>query len=221
VAREITAPLLRAGAIVQAGDRLVDGKVAAALAAQVVSALEQYHREQPLWEGMPREEVRERWFGPAAPALFDLVLSDLVTAGKIVARDRLALAGHTLALTSAEERARDTLERAFRDGGLKPPDAASLSALTGGDQGLVDRMVKLLIRQKVLVKVETLLFHADALRRLREDVMALKRETAGARLDVGAFKDRYGITRKYAIPLLEYLDRERLTRRVGDVRVVI
>jgi selenocysteine-specific elongation factor len=78
-----------------------------------------------------------------------------------------------------------------------------------------------LIRQKVLVKVETLLFHADALRRLREDVMALKRETAGARLDVGAFKDRYGITRKYAIPLLEYLDRERLTRRVGDVRVVI
>ncbi len=82
-------------------------------------------------------------------------------------------------------------------------------------------MVKLLVRQKRLVRVDTLLFHADALHGLREDVAALKRDRPDARLDVGAFKDRYGITRKYAIPLLEYLDRERITRRVGDVRVVI
>jgi len=73
----------------------------------------------------------------------------------------------------------------------------------------------------VLAKVDTLVFHAEALRGLREDVAALKRQAPGARLDVGAFKDRYAITRKYAIPLLEYLDRERVTKRVGDVRVVI
>jgi selenocysteine-specific elongation factor len=220
-ARAATDRLLHAGAIVQAGDRLVGGTRARALAGQLVKALEDYHREQPLSEGMPREEVRERLFGPAGPALFDLVVANLVASKQIVARDRLALAGHTLALTPAEEQAREAIERAFREGGLKPPDADALSAIAHGDRDLADRMVKLLVRQKVLAKVDTLVFHAEALRGLREDVAALKRQAPGARLDVGAFKDRYAITRKYAIPLLEYLDRERVTRRVGDVRVVI
>jgi selenocysteine-specific elongation factor len=220
-ARAATDRLLHAEAIVQAGDRLVGGTLARALAGQLVKALEDYHREQPLSEGMPREEVRERLFGPAGPALFDLVVANLVASRQIVARDRLALAGHTLALTPAEERAREVIERAFHEGGLKPPDADALSAIAHGDRDLADRMVKLLVRQKVLAKVDTLLFHTEALRGLREDVAALKGQAPGARLDVGAFKDRYGITRKYAIPLLEYLDRERVTRRVGDVRVVI
>ena len=220
-ARAATDRLLHAGAIVQAGDRLVGGTRVRALAGRLVKALEDYHREQPLSEGMPREEVRERLFGPAGPALFDLVVANLVASKQIVARDRLALAGHTLALTPAEEQAREAIERAFREGGLKPPGADALSAIAHGDRDLADRMVKLLVRQKVLAKVDTLVFHAEALRGLREDVAALKRQAPGARLDVGAFKDRYAITRKYAIPLLEYLDRERVTRRVGDVRVVI
>ena len=69
------------------------------------------------------------------------------------------------------------------------------------------------------MKLDTLLFHADALTRLKEDVRGLKGRDA--RVDVSAFKERYGITRKFAIPLLEYLDRERVTRRVGDSRVVL
>jgi len=220
-AREIVERLVRAGTVVQAGDRLFDPSLATSLASRIVKALEEHHRDQPLSEGIPREEVRERFFGRGTPALFEWVLADLVARKAIVARDRLALAGHTLALTPDEARARDAIERAFREAGLKPPEAEALAHLGGGDAALADRMVKLLLRQKVLVKVENLLFHADALRRLREEVAALKREAAGATLDVGAFKDRYGITRKYAIPLLEYLDRERVTRRVGDRRVVI
>jgi selenocysteine-specific elongation factor len=79
------------------------------------------------------------------------------------------------------------------------------------------------VRQKTLVRVDTLVFHEAALRQLREDVASMKQASAGAAvtLDVAAFKDRYGMTRKYAIPLLEYLDRERVTRRVGDSRIVI
>jgi selenocysteine-specific elongation factor len=188
---------------------------------QVLTLLEAYHREQPLSEGMPREELRERVFGRADAALFERVLSDLVAANKIVARDRLALAGHTLALTPEEEWARDAIERAYRESGLRPPDAEALAAIAQGQPALADRMVKLLVRQKVLVRVESLVFHAEALQRLRAEVTGLKRDTPDARLDVAAFKDRYGISRKYAIPLLEYLDRERVTRRVGDVRVVI
>ena len=82
-------------------------------------------------------------------------------------------------------------------------------------------MSKLLLRQKTLVKLDTLLFHAEALERLKQDVRALKGQGSPAKVDVAGFKERYGISRKYAIPLLEWLDRERVTRRVGDARVVL
>jgi selenocysteine-specific elongation factor len=63
------------------------------------------------------------------------------------------------------------------------------------------------------------MFHPSALEQLKGEVRALK--GAAARVDVASFKERYGITRKYAIPLLEFLDRERVTRRVGESRVVL
>jgi selenocysteine-specific elongation factor len=78
-----------------------------------------------------------------------------------------------------------------------------------------------MVRQKTLAKVETLLFHTAALERLKQDVLSLKGGPQPPRVDVGSFKVKYGISRKYAIPLLEWLDRERVTRRVGDARVVL
>ena len=87
---------------------------------------------------------------------------------------------------------------------------------------MIDRVMKLLQRQKVLVRVDTLVFHEEALKKLKRDVAALKTAAgAAATIDVATFKERFGVTRKFAIPLLEYLDRERVTRRVGDARVVL
>jgi selenocysteine-specific elongation factor len=72
------------------------------------------------------------------------------------------------------------------------------------------------------VRLDTLLFHDTALKDLKAEVAALKASAGGdARIDVATFKERFGVTRKFAIPLLEYLDRERLTRRVGDSRVIL
>jgi len=84
-------------------------------------------------------------------------------------------------------------------------------------------MTALLLREKVLVRLDTLVFHADTLARLKREITALKAQAPGGRttVDVAAFKDRYGVSRKFAIPLLEYLDRERVTRRTGDVRLVL
>ena len=68
------------------------------------------------------------------------------------------------------------------------------------------------------------MFHQDALVRLKEETRALKAATAAggrATVDVASFKTRYGVSRKFAIPLLEYLDRERITRRAGDERIVL
>ena len=80
----------------------------------------------------------------------------------------------------------------------------------------------LLYHVGVPVRIDTLVFHEEALKRLKADVAALKGAGGSvARIDVATFKERFGVTRKFAIPLLEYLDRERVTRRVGDARVVL
>jgi selenocysteine-specific elongation factor len=123
-----------------------------------------------------------------------------------------------VSLSPEESRAREAIERLFREAGLAPPDPAAVVAAANVPAAVADRVAALLLRQKTLVKLDTLMFHADALSRLKADVRAMNKD---ARVDVAAFKQRYGITRKFAIPLLEYLDRERVTRRVGDSRVVL
>ncbi len=216
--RNAAARLARAGQAVPVADLLVAPVVLQALSERLLSALKAHHQSQPLSEGLPREEARERLFGRAAPAVFEHVLAELARQRKIVVRDRLALAGHQVSLSPEESRAREAIERLFREAGLAPPDTVAVVAAANVPAAVVDRVAALLLRQKTLVKLDTLLFHADALSRLKADVRALNR---GARVDVSAFKERYGITRKFAIPLLEYLDRERVTRRVGDSRIVL
>jgi selenocysteine-specific elongation factor len=80
--------------------------------------------------------------------------------------------------------------------------------------------VTLLLRDKILIKIsEDLVFHHAALEELREKLAAER--TKSPKLDVAAFKELTGVSRKYAIPLLEYLDRERVTKRVGDERMIL
>jgi selenocysteine-specific elongation factor len=219
-AQETEARLSRAQRITRVGDLLVAPSVLQALAEKLLGALNAHHASQPLSEGIPREEARARIFGRSAPAVFEHVLASLVAAQKIVARDRLALAGHQLSLSPEEASAQAALEHVFLEAGLAPPDLATAAGTAGVAPAVADRVSKLLLRQKTLVKVDTLLFHTGALSALKEQVRALKGATS-AHIDVAGFKERYGITRKYAIPLLEYLDRERITRRMGDRRVVL
>ena len=85
----------------------------------------------------------------------------------------------------------------------------------------MERALARLARDKRIVRIGGLWFHRSALETLVADVRALKASGGDGRLDVATFKARYGLSRRYAIPLLEFLDRERVTKRVGDVRVVL
>jgi selenocysteine-specific elongation factor len=174
-----------------------------------------------LSEGVPREELRAQRFRRGHQAVFDRALTDLSARGAIVLRDRVSLATHRVELSPEEARAHAAIDRAFRTAGLTPPDLTGLAREVGAPEAVVDRMLKLLQRQKVLVRVDTLLFHDEALKRLKDEVTSLKAAGTPARIDVSTFKERFGVTRKFAIPLLEYLDRERVTRRAGDARVVL
>ncbi len=205
------------------GDTLVSAAEAARVADGVLALLARHHQAMPLEDGVPREEARERLFAHAAPGLFEYTVDQLVAGGKIVARERLALASHRLALSPAEAEAKGGLDRVYRDARLAPPGLADVAATLGLSPAVVEKVAALLVRQKVLVRVDTLVFHHEALARLKQELAALKEAAGGGvvRIDVAAFKDRYGVSRKFAIPLLEHLDRERITRRVGDARVLL
>jgi selenocysteine-specific elongation factor len=220
---DATVRQLEGRGVIAAGDRLVMNHHLTRAADTLVQRVTAFHQAQPMSEGLPREEARERIFRRVDPAVFERVLADLKARNAIVGTDRLALATHRVSVAGADDRVRAAIVEAYRAAGLKPPDGAAVEAQAGAPKAIVDKVTTLLLREKVLVKLDTIVFHAGALQQLKADVAGLKAAAPGGRatVDVAAFKDRYGVTRKFAIPLLEYLDRERVTRRTGDVRVVL
>jgi selenocysteine-specific elongation factor len=213
--------LCAAGVAVDVGGRtLVSQTAIERLTGELLAAIRSHHGEHPLEDGLPREEARKRLFARAAPGVFEHVTAALSEAGRIGGRERLALAGHQVSLTTEEWAALETIEEVFRKSALAPPDIASAAREAGLRPEIAERMKQLLVRRRRLVRLEGLYFHAEALDALKEEMKLLKAGGASA-VDIATFKDRYAITRKHAIPLLEYLDRERVTRRAGDRRVIL
>jgi selenocysteine-specific elongation factor len=212
---------LAARGIIAAGDRLVAGRHLQAATERLLTLVAAFHKANRMSEGLPREEAREKLF--AAPAVFEKVLEDARARKAVVGSERLALPTHKATVAGADDRVRSAIIDAYRAGGLKPPDAAALEAAAKAPAAVIDKVIALLLREKVLTRLDTIVFHAEALQQLKADVIALKGSAPDGRatVDVTSFKDRYGVSRKYAIPLLEFLDRERVTRRTGDVRLVL
>lgn len=209
-------------AIVRAGEVLVDAALLNDLSTQLLAMVGEVHVKDPLGEGLPREEARERLFARANPAVFERVLSDLRDRGALIVRDRLALSTHQAGLSSEEHRAQWILTQRYREARLTPPDVATIVGEASASASVIAQMLELMIRQKALVRIGGLVFHPDVLMELKKDVQQLKSAADGrVTVDVATFKQRFGVSRKFAIPLLEWLDRERVTRRVGDVRIVL
>src|SRR5678815_2060142 len=114
---------------------------------------------------------------------FEDALRRLAASGQLTGRDRLAQPGRGVSLTPEESRAQEGLDRVFRDAGLAPPDLAAAAAAAGVTAPVADRVSKLLIRQKTLVRIDTLLFHSAALDRLKEEVKELKGQGGPAKVD--------------------------------------
>jgi selenocysteine-specific elongation factor len=165
---------------------------------------------------MPKEELRSRELTDFPPFLADALLASsklIVSEG-----EHVRLASHKLHLKQDEEAALANIENAFKQAGLAVPATRDVLAASGVEPGRARSLLQILLRQKKLVRVtDDLTFHHSALETLREQLGPRK----GQRFTVPVFKEWTGISRKYAIPLLEYLDRERVTRRDGDERLVL
>ena len=186
----------------------------------MLAAVTRHHADHPTAGGMPREELREREFGRAPGAVFDHALHRLVEQGRLEARERVSLPGRRIALNPDEARTREAILRMLSDGGLTPPDPSVLATRIPVKRELFDRVAELLVRQKESYGPVNCCSTPRRWPAENRDPGA-EAEGAIATLDVAAFKQRYNVSRKYAIPLLEFLDSERITRRVGDVRQIL
>jgi selenocysteine-specific elongation factor len=165
---------------------------------------------------MAKEDLRARALAGAQPFLLDAILRldpGIITEGEVV-----RLKSHQPRLQQDEEAALARIEAAFKQGGLTVPATEEVLASCGVDPARARTLLQLLLKQRRLIRVgDDLVFHPSALDSLKQ-MLAGRR---GERFSVPVFKDWTGISRKYAIPLLEYLDRERVTRREGDSRVIL
>ncbi|MGA3041880.1 MAG: selenocysteine-specific translation elongation factor [Bryobacteraceae bacterium] len=183
---------------------------------RLLRAVREFHQRNPLLPGIPKQDLRGRELPDSPPFLIDAILAQEKQIA--VEGENVRLATHKLVLKQDEEQARAAIERAFEQAGLAAPALPDVLAKSGVETARARSLLQILVREKRLIRVgDDLVFHRAAMDQLRSMVAAHK----GMRFNVGTFKDWTGISRKYAIPLLEYLDRERVTRREGDERVVL
>jgi len=149
------------------------------------------------------------------------VLDKLVADKKIVlAQDLIHAFGRKVTLKADEEKMRDQLAQRFQSLGLEVPSPDELINSLKLERNTARKIIQLMVKENALVKItEDMLIHRVAMDKLIADVRALK--SKNPKIGVGEFKDLTGVSRKFAIPLLEYLDRQRVTRRVGDERMIL
>ena len=210
---------IKNGEIGRLGNILLTSVAWQSLKKEAVVALEQFHARNPLVHGISREQLRVELH--ASNAVFDALLQSLLLDKKIQLSGELVhLPGRGVVMKDEEAESKNKIEEAFASAALKVPALSEVIAGLKIDKTRAHKIVTLLLRDKVLVKVsDGLVFHRNALEDLRKRVTAYKAKSPT--MDVATFKELTGVSRKYAIPLLEYLDRERVTKRVGDSRQIL
>jgi selenocysteine-specific elongation factor len=217
--KEILAPLAASHEVVQAGDYRISAQSFRAAMDDLELAIKAFHDYNPLVAGIGKEALRERFDLQAD--VFSALIAELVKAKKIeVTGDQVRAAGRGVVMKDEEAESKNLIETAFFSAGLRVPALKDVLASLKVDRIRAQKIVTLLLRDRVLIQIfDDLVFHRDTLAELRGRIAAEKSKSP--KLDVTRFKNLTGVSRKYAIPLLEYLDREHVTRRVGDARLIL
>ena len=219
VLQPLIAALVQQKQIIQVGEFLLSSDAMQKTRDKLIAALEIFHKANPLVAGISKEELREKL--DLHQTVLEALLAQLTRDKKAeVAGEQVRLAGRGVELKDEEAKAKAQIEKAFADAGLKVPLMKEVLDKLPVDKARAQKLVTLLLRDRVLIKLaDDLVFHHAALQGLRQLMATQKAKTP--KIDVAMFKDMLGVTRKYAIPLLEYLDQQRITRRVGDERVIL
>jgi selenocysteine-specific elongation factor len=201
---------------------LVSGKLFEEVRKKILEKVDKFQKENPLSPGMMREDLRASLGRRVRNETFRAALEELAAQKKLDAQGELVKkAGSEIALQPEEAKAKEQIEAAFASAGLAVPSVKEVLDKLTVEPKRAEKLLQILLREKTIVRVtQELIFHRRALAQLKNQLSAYKK-TKGDRISVPVFKELAGITRKYAIPLLEYLDRERVTRRAGEERVIL
>ncbi len=215
--QQLLAELAQQGAILPLATRLwIHRDTAAEAQERIVALVRDFHRQSPESPGLPLEQLRQST--PGDKAVFDGLLARLKTSGRLVDRGgRLALAEHHSTFSDEDEKLLHAIESLFRQRLFSPPSTEELARHCGIESQRLAKLLDLLRQHGRLVRVEPgLLFHREAVDRARD--VLIEHIRAKGRLESVDFKYLLDTTRKYAIPLLDHLDRAGATRRVGNTR---
>jgi selenocysteine-specific elongation factor len=223
--REAVKALSATGVVKSIGEEsplLVAAGIFERMRSAITEKVDRFQRENPLSPGITREDLRSSIGRRVKPEVFRAALTELIAQNKLEVKGEVVKRpGTAITLQPDEQAAKAKIEAAFRSGGLAVPSVKEVLSGLSVEAKRAEKLLHILLRDKSLIRVSPeLIFHQAALTHLKVRLWAYK-TSSGERISVPAFKDLTGITRKYAIPLLEYLDRERVTRRAGDERVIL
>ena len=188
-------------------------------AAEMRHLVEEFHRQNPLKPAMFTEELRSK-FPRMADKVFAAVLRDMTAAGKLdVTRDKVRMASHSVTLSPERQALADALERTFREAAFQPPSVDEALGSQESKPADARALLQVLVDQDRLVRLKgDVFYHREALEEIEQRLRAHLQ--AHREISAGEFRDMLEISRKYAIPLLEHFDGQRITLRTGDKRVL-
>jgi selenocysteine-specific elongation factor len=215
------------GSVIDVGGVYLARESVDRLSGAVVEELEHHHKREPLVRGMLRQTLREQIFAHAAPELFAGVIARLEAEGKVVSeKDIVRSSQHSVGLSEQDLQLSKRIEQIYLAAGVEAPsvdDVMTRANVSSAQRAQARKILQLLIDDKKLVRIQGEMFmHAQVVQNLKTKLHSYASQHEPDRLiDVAAFKDLAGVSRKYAIPLLEYFDREQVTRRAGDKRLIL
>jgi len=227
VLSKVALEVQKAGSVVDVGGLFLSRASLDRLSDAVVAELDRYHQREPLARGMLRETLREKLFAHSATELFNGVIGRLEAQEKVVSeKDIVRSSRHRVGLSEQETELSNRIEQLYLAAGVEAPtieEVMTKANVPASQRGQARKLLQLLIDGQKLVRVQGEMFiYAKAVLDLKSKLRAYAAEHEPERLiDVPTFKDLAGVSRKYAIPLLEYFDREHVTRRAGDKRIIL
>ncbi|HEV8204332.1 MAG TPA: selenocysteine-specific translation elongation factor [Pyrinomonadaceae bacterium] len=217
----------KTGSVIEIGGLFIARSSLDRLSEAVVAELERHHKREPLARGMLRETLREKLFAHSALELFNGVIARLEAHSKVVSeKDIVRSSEHSVGLSEKETELSKRLEQIYLAAGVEVPtidEAMTKANVAAQQRAQARKILQLLIDDRTLVRIQAEMFmHTKVVQELKTKLQTYAAQHEPDRLiDVAAFKDLAGVSRKYAIPLLEFFDREQVTRRAGDKRLIL
>ena len=227
VLAQAAAEAAKRNAVVEAGGVYLSNESFAELSAAVLAELERHHKREPLARGMLRETLREKLFARSLPEVFGAVAGSLEAKGEVVSeKDVIRTSRHRVDLSETDAKLSAQIEKVYREAGVEAPSMEEVMARAGvaaAQRGQARKILQLLLDGRKLVRVTGDMFmHSQVVEELKRKLQDYADQHEPDRtIDVPSFKSLAGVSRKYAIPLLEYFDREQVTRRMGDKRMIL